>query len=56
MILMHLPQPKKGARPQEELFDSGRLIQGGSVESNVGKNEGKSMYTEKIVLEFQNLS
>ena len=56
MILMPLPLPKKGARPQEESFDPGRLIQGGSVESNVVKNEGKSIYIEKTVLEFQNLS
>ena len=34
MILMHLPLPKKGAKPQEESFDPGRLIQGGSVESS----------------------
>ena len=56
MILMHLPLPKKGAKPQEESFDPGRLIQGGGVESNVDKIEEKSIYTEKTVLKFQKLS
>ena len=47
MILMHLPLPKKGARPQEESFGPRGLIQSGSVGSNVDKNEGKSTYTVK---------
>ena len=47
MILMHLPLPKKSARPQEESFGPRGLIQSGSVGSNVDKNEGKSTYTVK---------